>query len=55
MGMRGFMRGSGRGDSRAKTRGTVSAIGPFLDQLDELGFHLAPVTKEMILGKAGEA
>ncbi len=39
----------------AKTRGTVSAIRPFLDQLDGLGFHLAPVTKEMILGKAGEA
>jgi len=38
----------------AKMQGLIEAISPYLDQLEHLGFHLAPEHKSLILKKAGE-
>jgi predicted nucleic acid-binding protein len=38
----------------AKMKGLIEAISPYLDQLERLGFHLAPEHKSLILKKAGE-
>ena len=38
----------------AKMKGLIEAISPYLDQLEDLGFHLAPEHKSLILKKAGE-
>ncbi|MEA3417706.1 MAG: DUF3368 domain-containing protein [Thermodesulfobacteriota bacterium] len=38
----------------AKMKGLIEAISPYLDQLEHLGFHLAPEHKSLILKKAGE-
>ena len=38
----------------AKMKGLIETISPHLDQLEYLGFHLAPEHKSLILKKAGE-
>ena len=38
----------------AKMKGLIKVISPYLDQLEHLGFHLAPEHKSLILKKAGE-
>jgi predicted nucleic acid-binding protein len=38
----------------AKTANLIEAVSPYLDQLDELNFHLAPKTRRLILQRAGE-
>ncbi len=38
----------------AKKRGMITVLRPLLDRLTGLGFHLAPVTQQMILGKSEE-
>jgi uncharacterized protein len=38
----------------AKTRGIISAVGPFLDQLQSFGFRLAPATRAAALKLVGE-
>jgi len=38
----------------AKMKGLIEAISPYLDQLEHLGFHLAPEHKSLILKKACE-
>ena len=38
----------------AKMKGLIEAIRPYLDQLEHLGFHLAPEHKSFILKKACE-
>ena len=38
----------------AKTAGLITAVGPFLDQLDRLHFHLASQTRTAVLKLAGE-
>jgi predicted nucleic acid-binding protein len=39
---------------KAKRIGQVSAIRPYVEQLDSLGFRLAPHTREAVLKLAGE-
>ncbi|WP_373498301.1 DUF3368 domain-containing protein [Desulfococcus sp.] len=38
----------------AKRKGVIQEIKPYLDQLAQLGFYLAPSHKSLILEKAGE-
>ena len=38
----------------AKTAGLITAVGPYLDQLDRLHFHLATQTRTAVLKLAGE-
>lgn len=38
----------------AKTAGLIEVVAPYLDHLDELNFHLAPKTRELVLRRAGE-
>ena len=38
----------------AKHRGIISAVGPFLDQLQSFGFRLAPQTRAAVLRVVGE-
>ena len=38
----------------AKTAGLITAVGPYLDQLERLHFHLATQTKTAVLKLAGE-
>lgn len=39
----------------AKTGNLIETVAPYLDRLDDLNFHLAPETKQLILHRAGEA
>jgi len=39
----------------AKRAGLISAVRPFLDQLQSLGFRLAPHTRVAVLRLAGES
>lgn len=38
----------------AKSANLIEAVSHYLDQLDELNFHLAPNTRRLILRRAGE-
>lgn len=40
---------------RAKVEGSIARIGPLLDQLDQLAFHVSPATREAVLKQAGES
>lgn len=39
---------------RAKSEGRIARIGPLLDHLDRLTFHLSPATREAVLRQVGE-
>ena len=39
---------------KAKERGFIKTVKPYLERLEEIGFYLAPEHKSLILKKAGE-
>lgn len=40
---------------RAKAEGRIARIGPLLDHLDRLAFHVSSATREAVLKQAGES